>query len=89
MHRHMNAIILVARASEVIVEAVRIRVGVTVLLLFQCKKIVGGNTFDDVRSTRTLDRFNDRSDRDLVLLNEGRRRDGIVSWLKFVDTFDE
>ena len=67
----------------------RIRRGVAVLLLLQGQEVVGGHTLDNVVVTRQTSGLNDSSDTDLVLLNHGGRRDGVVPRLELVDTFDD
>ena len=66
----MNTVILVPRSSNSIVQAMGVRVRVTVLLLLQRQEVVGSDTFKDVWGSRFLKRLDDGSDRDLVLLNE-------------------
>lgn len=55
MDWHMDSIVLVARASDCVVETMGIWAGITVLLLLECKEIVRSHALYDVRSTRSLD----------------------------------
>lgn len=70
MNWHMNAIILVARARDVVSETVRIWVRVAMLFLLQCKEVVCGDTLKRIWSTGNMQGLNDSSDGDLVLLSQ-------------------
>jgi len=70
--RHVNAVVLVARTGDGVVETVGIGVRVTVLLLLQSEEVVGGDTLDDVRSAGNFDGLDDSCDGDLLGLDERR-----------------
>ena len=70
MDRHVNAVVLVARTGDGIVETVRIGVGVAVLLLLEGEEVVSCDTLDHVRSTGDFDGFDDSCDGDLLGLDE-------------------
>ena len=70
MDRHVNAVVLVARTGDGVVETVGIRVRVAVLLLLEGEEVVGCDTLDDVRSTGDFDGFDDGCDGDLLGLDE-------------------
>ena len=50
--RHVDSIVLVARTSNRVGQTMRIRSGITVLLLLQGQEVVGGHTLDNVVVTR-------------------------------------
>jgi len=87
--RDVDAVILVARSGDGVVEAVRVGVRVTVLLLLQGEEVVGCDTLDYVRCTRDFDGLDDGCDGDLLGLDERGGRDGVVARLDLVQAFDE
>ena len=89
MDRNMDTIIFIARAVDRISQTVRIRRRVTILFLLESKQVVRGNTLDHMRSSRKANGLNDSSNTDLVLLDQTRRRDRIVTGLKLVKAFDQ
>lgn len=68
----MDSIVLVAWTSDIVSLAVGIGRWVSVLLLLQSKKVVRGDTLDDVGSTGQASRLHNSSNTDLVLLDKGR-----------------
>ena len=70
MDRHVDTIVLVARTVDRVSQAVGIGRWVTVLLLLKSQEVVGGDTLDNVRSTRQTNRLDDSGDADLILLNQ-------------------
>jgi len=69
MYRDVDPVVLVARTSNGVVEAVRVRVRVAVLLLLECEEVVRGHALYDVRCSRRVEGSHHGCDGDLVLLH--------------------
>jgi hypothetical protein len=61
VHWHMDTIVLIARSCNGIVQAMRIGVRVTMLLLLQRQKVVGCDALQDMRRAGLLKRLDDGS----------------------------
>jgi hypothetical protein len=87
MNRNVNAIILVSRTSDRVLQAMGVRLRVTVLLLLEGQKVVSSDTLENVGCSGLLARFNDSSDGNLVLLHKRRGRDRVVTRLNLQQAF--
>lgn len=85
----MNTIVLVAGAGDLVSLSEGTWVGVAVLLLLQGQEIVRGHAIEGLVSGRDFFLLDNRRDGDLLGLDEGRGRDGVVSRLQFVDALNE
>ena len=89
MHRHMDAIVLVPRSIDRIRQTMGIRMLFPMLSLLQRKQVIRRHAANDVLRVRDADLLHDRRDRNLLLLHERARGDGVVARLDLVDAFDE
>jgi hypothetical protein len=84
-----STVVLVSRTVDCILQSMRVRVRVAMLLLLKSQQVVGSNTLQHVRSSWNLDGFHNSGDRDLVLLHQGRRRNRVVTRLDLVEAFND
>lgn len=89
MNRDVNTIVLVAGTVELVGQTERRRLGISILLLLQGQQVVSGDAAERVLSADNHGRLDDGSDGNLLGLNVGRGRDGVVAGLQLGQAFDE